>query len=257
MTAAPISAFCARVLRALQSRDGVIGHGGSLRAGRLTAPATVVRELVARDLAGEISPGVVSITEPGRMFLRRLDANGKGGSPHKHNGAGLAVDGFQAQHQRVVPAERLVDGKRRRIEVNLGASPLGWLIRRKGRDGAPFLAMAHLEAGEHLARDFEMAGLFPRTIGFYDGVPITGKKYTSGQGRDYTARQLDARRRVEKALAAVGPGLTDILVRVCCFHEGLEAAERALAWPTRAGKVVLRLALERLALHYGYKKITK
>jgi hypothetical protein len=38
---------------------------------------------------------------------------------------------------------------------------------------------------------------------------------------------------------------------VICQGEGLEAAERALGWPVRAGKLVLQLALDRLVSHYG------
>ena len=49
---------------------------------------------------------------------------------------------------------------------------------------------------------------------------------------------------------AVGPGLSDILWRVVCACEGLPVAEKALGWPVRAGRVVLTLALERLARHY-------
>jgi hypothetical protein len=51
-------------------------------------------------------------------------------------------------------------------------------------------------------------------------------------------------------VAAVGPGLNDVLWRVICLGEGLETAERALKWPNRAGKLVLLLALDRLISHY-------
>jgi hypothetical protein len=37
---------------------------------------------------------------------------------------------------------------------------------------------------------------------------------------------------------------------VVCAGEGLPVAERALDWPARSGKLVLRLALERVADFY-------
>ena len=52
-------------------------------------------------------------------------------------------------------------------------------------------------------------------------------------------------------LSALGPGLADIAFRVCCFLDGLEKAEKRLGWSARSGKVVLRIALQRLAQHYG------
>ncbi len=52
-------------------------------------------------------------------------------------------------------------------------------------------------------------------------------------------------------MEAVGPPLNDLLFDVCCALLGLEEAERAFGWPSRAAKVVLGLALDRLALHYG------
>ena len=48
----------------------------------------------------------------------------------------------------------------------------------------------------------------------------------------------------------VGPGMGDLVLRVCCFLEGLEQTEQRLGWSARSGKIVLRLALIRLERHY-------
>jgi hypothetical protein len=62
--------------------------------------------------------------------------------------------------------------------------------------------------------------------------------------------QVDARRRFDHAIAAAGPGLADILWRVVCDGEGMRDAESALGWPARAGKLVLTIALDRIADYY-------
>jgi len=70
------------------------------------------------------------------------------------------------------------------------------------------------------------------------------------QSPDLGGAQLDARRRFEKAVASAGPGLADILWRVVCSGDGMRDAETALGWPARAGKLVLGLALDRVADYY-------
>ena len=90
----------------------------------------------------------------------------------------------------------------------------------------------------------------PRTVSYYDGVPVSGKKYYSSVRDDPSLTQMAAKQRVNAALDSIGPGLADVLIRVCCFHEGLEQAEKNLAWPTRSAKLVLKIALERLADYY-------
>ena len=65
-----------------------------------------------------------------------------------------------------------------------------------------------------------------------------------------TERQIAAKERFDGAAATAGPGLADILWRVVCAGETLPDAERALAWPVRSGKLVLKLALDRVAAFY-------
>ncbi len=65
-----------------------------------------------------------------------------------------------------------------------------------------------------------------------------------------TERQIAARQRFDGAIAQAGKGLADILWRVVCACESLPDAERALAWPARSGKLVLKIALERVADFY-------
>ncbi len=60
-----------------------------------------------------------------------------------------------------------------------------------------------------------------------------------------------ARQRLNKALAAAGPGLSDLLLDVCCHLAPLESCEDARGWARRSARVVLKIGLDRLARHYG------
>ena len=83
--------------------------------------------------------------------------------------------------------------------------------------------------------------------------PLRVKRGGAGdvaRGLTASERQVAAKARFDGAVAAVGPGLADILWRVVCAGEALPDAERALAWPARSGKLVLRLALDRVAEFY-------
>lgn len=127
------------------------------------------------------------------------------------------------------------------VTVNLAESPLAWLVRRG------MVSARQFEASERLRGDFMRAGQAPRVTMRWDPAP--GGR-SAGGGMDPTTLQLSARQRFDAAVAAVGPGLSDVLWRVICLGEGLETAERALQWPNRSGKLVLLLALDRLVTHY-------
>ena len=135
-------------------------------------------------------------------------------------------------------------GERRSVLVNLGESPLAWLHAR-GK-----LSERRYVAGDLLRRDWEKAGLGARVTMRWEPTLPGGGARGSRSAPDPTIAQLSARERFDGALRAAGPGLADILWRVACAGEGLVAAEKALGWPTRAGKLVLGLALDRVADWY-------
>lgn len=136
------------------------------------------------------------------------------------------------------------DGVPQRVRVNMGESPLMWLRTRK------HVTERQYYAGDLLRRDWETAGLGPRVTMRWDAAPSAKNMPGAARHMDASTRQLSARQRVDAALDAAGPGLSDILWRVICAGEGLNAAEHALGWPTRAGKLVLTLALNRVADYY-------
>jgi hypothetical protein len=165
-------------------------------------------------------------------------------------------DGFRAQHQLRV-RERLTGAAQTEapVTLNAGESPLGWLRRRRGPGGRPFIDEAQYEAGEKLRRDFTLAALTPSvTRDWSMALPSNARQKGVFRQSEISDMALEARRRFEAALAEAGPGLSDLLIEVCCHLQGLESAERGFGWPQRSGKVVLRLALERLALHYGLRR---
>ena len=134
-------------------------------------------------------------------------------------------------------------GAVRSVTVNLGESPLGWLLAHG------HVTRRQFEAGERLRMDWERSSLNPRVTMSWDGAPVA-RGGGAAAGIDLSSAQIDARRRFHSATEAAGAGLSDILWRVVCAGEGMRDAERALGWPVRAGKLVLTLALDRVADHY-------
>lgn len=130
----------------------------------------------------------------------------------------------------------------RAVTVNLCESPLTWLHARG------HLTDRECQAGERLRADWETAQLSPSISMRWEPVTIRGTRHD----RDLTPteRQIAAKARFDGAVHAAGKGLSDILWRVVCAGESLPVAERALEWPTRSGKLVLKLALDRVAEFY-------
>jgi hypothetical protein len=162
-----------------------------------------------------------------------------------------AVKDFLLQHgvtragsntERVAPDARF---------VNESESPLAWLARRKDTNGVPMIDAAQFAAGERLRADFTCAAMTPR-IGANLTSPVAHGRRGGGDGTvHYSDLVIAAKERLDRALGAVGPEFSGLLLDVCCFLKGLETVERERGWPRRTSKVVLGLALDRLARHYG------
>jgi len=132
----------------------------------------------------------------------------------------------------------------RSVTVNIAESPLGWLYSRG------LVTRRQFDAGERLRSDWERAQLAPRVTMTWDAAPISGQRSGGASAPDLSGSQIDAKLRFQAAIDHVGPGLADILWRVVCSGEGMREAETALGWPARAGKLVLTLALDRVADYY-------
>jgi hypothetical protein len=166
---------------------------------------------------------------------------------------GTRQDRFRQQHQRWRMQERDVQGSLRPVLVNEGESPLGWLKSRKDRNGRPLIDEYQFEAGERLRADYCFAHLPQRVTANWSALAPSerSRRAAPSNAAAFSDNALAAKQRVHHALRDVGPELAGVLVDVCCEMKGLEEAEKEHGWPQRAGKVVLQIALTRLARHYG------
>jgi hypothetical protein len=202
---------------------------GSKRAGRnMRVSAVVVSEFRVRGwvAARGTTPETFALGEAGARWFASSGGDVFG-----------AAKPFLTQ-RRVMTPEGAVT-----VNVNELESPLARL-RFRGQ-----LTPVQYEAGERLRQDFTMAGLMPRLCADLS-APISNSARGAAPA-PMTEKLIAARQRFRLAMASVGPGLSDLLFDVCCHLKGLEAVEATYEWPVRSAKVVLQIALDRLAAHYG------
>ncbi len=220
--------------RAVVLRD--TGGGRTIRTAvvdRAVAQAFVLQDWIAVRSRGRVT--TYDLTAVGRAALRRMvDAPAEdAGDQHRVWGERVVVDAQGA----------------RRLRHNLAESPIAMLGRRRDKDGKPFLEADHVQAGERLREDFEAAQMGPRVAQNWERF-LTAGADRGGIPEQAPRGSAGARDRVALALRELGPGLGDVALRVCCFLEGVEIAEKRMGWASRSGKIVLRIALTRLKRHY-------
>ncbi|MBT8457155.1 MAG: helix-turn-helix domain-containing protein [Alphaproteobacteria bacterium] len=225
-------------------RDG--SEGQTVRTGvveRTVAEAMALRDWIVKAGAGRVLR--YRITTAGRAALKRLLAEDESRRVAGSQSA-FAEQHRDYDHKDVAEA----GGTRKRVRYNLAESPLLALARRRDKGGDPFLSDDLVAAGERLREDFELAQMGPRIAQNWDRFLTAGDRGAFDGGSGPAHGPAAARARVTDALADLGPGLGDVVLRCCCFLEGLEAAEKRMGWSARSGQIVLRIALQRLRQHY-------
>ena len=214
----------------------------------LTIKRTTAERMAVEDwIAATVKARVIryQITAAGRACLRRMvaAAESRQANPDRVNVYG---DQHRDLSSRVVEE----DGRRRYVRYNGAESPVSLLAKHKDPNGNRFLSPDLVKAAERIREDFELAQMGPRVSQDWDRFLTAGARGQFQPGKTDGGSQ-SARDRVGDALKALGPGLGDVVLRVCCFLEGLENAEKRFGWSARSGKIVLRIALQRLASHYA------
>ncbi len=150
----------------------------------------------------------------------------------------VSLDGRDPNHR---------SGKKRparSVTVNLTESPLSWLHARG------HLTDRQLDGGEKLRGDWERANLAPSVTMSWNITPPSGGRRGAPDALSATESQIAAKQRFDSAINHLGSDLSDIAWRIICGGEGIPAAEKNLGWPARSGKLVLKIALDRLADYY-------
>lgn len=249
-----LSGQAARVLRRLCEKDAVLAVAVDMEK------AVIVRN---GPEGPDTRTGVVDRTIAEAMALKGWIVAGPAGriTRYRINAAGrAALTDMMARSETAEAADRDTTfgiaaqksgSAPRRIRYALAESPLAALARRRDKDGECFLTTDLVRAGERLREDFELAQMAPEVAKNWEQFLSTCGASLPAEPPHGPPATIAAHARVRAAIRDLGPGLSDVTLRCCCFLEGLETAEKHLGWSARSGKIVLRIALQRLKRHYA------
>jgi hypothetical protein len=227
-------AFDPGMIRLVGTRNGVARILATL-------PVSVAEQAISEDIA------VWSASEHGAAKLRATEA---GLARAARLSSSPDIDSFQQQHVFREIVEIAADGGKRRVIRNVAESPLAWLRQHQSKGEGLMIGEAEFAAGERLRIDLDRALMLPRVTANWNAAVASRPR--GGADIAFIAdATLAARQRAERALAAVGSEFSGLLIDVCGFLKGLSRIESERRWPARSAKVVLALALRRLATHYG------
>jgi len=244
-----VLAVAEKMEKAVVVRDtGADGAGARTAVvARAIAQAMALQDWISCSSLARISR--YRITAAGRAALAQMLAAAENRAiQHQQYGFDEARADFSGAFGTDAADAATTTKKSRQARYIATESPLCALARRKDRDGNPFLDADLVQSGERLREDFELAQMGPRVTRNWDQLLTGGTENGSGAGGPQASHM--ASDRMARALGDLGPGLSDVALRCCCYLEGLEVAEKRMGWSARSGKIVLRIALQRLQQHY-------
>lgn len=146
--------------------------------------------------------------------------------------------------------EFVPSGVQRPVRRNVRGSVLQRLSHRRGQDRERLLNDTQVTAAHRYTQALLKSG--EGHVGTTDpsAPKVDGTRRHDAAERAALAR-IDANRSLQSARNALGSDLSRLLNAVCGADERLEAIERAENWSRGTGLAILRMALDRLTLHYG------
>jgi hypothetical protein len=216
-------------------------HGGP----KLRLPAGLARYAISRGLLQSDEKRGLIVTDAAPKWIKRT----------KSGAATPIASGniFGSQHWDLAEREIFdASGDLVLVHANVEDSPLLRLYRQLDGDGIRFLSEAEFAAGEKFRQDYARSAMGRMSASNWGSVRQGNSAARAAFGADHgTGAALDARRRVMDALGTVGPVLDRVLFALLVREQEVRILETDLSWPKRSGKIVLKIALSRLARHYG------
>jgi hypothetical protein len=120
-----------------------------------------------------------------------------------------------------------------------------------GQGESTYLLPHHAEAARRLTRLLHRARLRQRVTMSYDPGRIDGR--SANAQADMTDDAADARARLTRLASSLADECWGVMVDVCLYDKGLQLLEQERGWPRRSAKLVLRIALDQLAMTWGLR----
>ena len=140
-------------------------------------------------------------------------------------------------------------GVRRSVRRRNAHHILRRLSKERGPNNMPFLSAAEVQAGELFQRDHSRCYGGSKITQSVGSVRVDQSRLNSTE--QDMIRRLDNGRAYQAAVDALGPSLDQAAYVICGEGKSLDQLEREQSWSRGSGRMILKLALQRLALHYG------